>query len=400
MASFAWGLVTLVAIVVGFDFLLWKPLVAWVSRFRGGELSSEEGGDSTIADLWPGLRLPRWTRDLWRRFVRRRWEMWSKARADKAASVRSPVLHEGHKENFSQEAPRVSPGLDLRGSKANPWVDQLIFSPLGQVMRSSQTIFGKPAKGIVPRIFKGWGQWILSFAAGGLVFYLLPRLPAVGSVLGRVESAQWLGLTQALLMTGIKVFGVLLFATAWTVPFGIWVAKRPAWNKFMQPLIQNLAAFPTPVLFPLLALTMVQWGLPAGLIAMILMTIGNQWYLLFNVLSGASKISGELLEVAQLHGLSRWGRFRFVYLPTIFPSLLTGWITAAGGAWNASIVAELVHYPGGELRAEGIGAEITQATVSGQYVHLVAAVIVITIALVVVNRTLWRNMHQYAARLT
>jgi NitT/TauT family transport system permease protein len=129
------------------------------------------------------------------------------------------------------------------------------------------------------------------------------------------------------------------------------------------------------------------------------MTIGNQWYLLFNVLSGASRISHEHLEVAKVYRFSLWRRFRFIYLPTIFPSLVTGWITAAGGAWNASIVAEMVRYPGGTMLAEGIGAQITLATMSGDYPRLIAAVVVITIALVILNRTLWHTMHELVERL-
>jgi NitT/TauT family transport system permease protein len=139
--------------------------------------------------------------------------------------------------------------------------------------------------------------------------------------------------------------------------------------------------------------------MPAGLTAMLLMTIGNQWYMLFNVLSGASQIPPDLKAVAHVYGFSRWARLRKLYIPAIFPSLLTGWISAAGGSWNASIVAEMVSYPGGVLRAEGIGAEIRRATEEGNFPRLVAAVIVITIALVVINRSLWRTMHQYVEKV-
>jgi NitT/TauT family transport system permease protein len=233
-----------------------------------------------------------------------------------------------------------------------------------------------------------------------MVFYLLPRLPDVGAALGRIERSDWLELTHALLMTALKVLGVLAFATLWTVPFGIWVAKRPKWSRIVQPMIQNLAAFPAPVIFPLLSFWLVGYGVHPAIVATILMTIGNQWYLLFNVLAGAGRISEELLDVARIYHMSTWQRFRFVYLPTIFPSLVTGWLTAAGGAWNASIVAEIVYHPGGVLQADGIGAEITKATAEGNYPKLVAAIIVITIALVILNRSLWRTMHELVQRVT
>lgn len=129
------------------------------------------------------------------------------------------------------------------------------------------------------------------------------------------------------------------------------------------------------------------------------MTIGNQWYMLFNVISGASRIPQELQTVAKVFRFSLKDRFIKLYLPAIFPSLLTGWITAAGGAWNASIVAEIVEFPGGRLRSPGIGAEITEATTHGHYQRLVAAIIVITIALIVLNRTVWRSLHHQAEEL-
>ena len=205
----------------------------------------------------------------------------------------------------------------------------------------------------------------------------------------------WLELTQALLMTALKVAGVLVIATLWTVPVGLWIGQRQRVATWAEPIIQNIAAFPAPVLYPLIVFTIAGFGLPAGIVAMILMTIGNQWYMLFNVLSGASRISPDLMAVARIYRFSRWKKFTKLYLPAIFPSLLTGWISAAGGAWNASIVAEMVTYPGGTLEADGIGAEITRATEQGNFPRLVAAIIVITIALVVINRSLWRTLHEH-----
>ena len=388
MQSFVWGLVTLTAMVVGFDFLMWKPLVAWVGRYAD---DPGKGGDheSTMSQLWPGLRLPRGLRDIWRR-VDRWWE--SRSENTEAKQRASNKTHQSAGQSNGR-SPSVSAGVV-------PWMEQLIVTPIGQVIRTSTTLFSDEHKRPMSRSIKTWIQWVLSFAAGAAVFYLLPRLPDVGAALGRIQSSDWLELTHALLMTALKVLGVLAFATLWTVPFGIWVAKRPKWSRIVQPAIQNLAAFPAPVIFPLLSFWLVGYGVHPAIVATILMTIGNQWYLLFNVLSGAGRISEELLDVARIYHMSTWQRFRFVYLPSIFPALVTGWLTAAGGAWNASIVAEIVYYPGGVLQADGIGAEITKATAEGNYPKLVAAIIVITIALVILNRSLWRTMHELVQRVT
>lgn len=398
MQSFVWGLLTLAGLVVGCDFLIWKPLVAWVGRYAddpsGG---ADHDHENTISQLWPGLRLPRGLRDVWRRTIRL-WE----ARSEHAAANPSDGSSAAYP---SQE----SSGQNLRGARPSesrqaatgvvPWMEQLIVTPIGQVLRTSSSIFSDEQKRPWSLSIKTWVQWIVSFAAGALVFYLLPRLPDVGAALGRIDRTDWLELTHALLMTALKVLGVLAFATAWTVPFGIWVAKRPKWSRVVQPVIQNLAAFPAPVIFPLLSFWLVGYGVHPAIVATILMTIGNQWYLLFNVLAGAGRISEELLDVAKIYHMSTWQRFRFVYLPSIFPSLVTGWLTAAGGAWNASIVAEIVYHPGGVLQADGIGAEITKATAEGNYPKLVAAIIVITIALVILNRSLWRTMHELVQRV-
>ncbi|MES2615470.1 MAG: ABC transporter permease subunit, partial [Bdellovibrionota bacterium] len=130
-----------------------------------------------------------------------------------------------------------------------------------------------------------------------------------------------------------------------------------------------------------------------------LMILGTQWYILFNVISGASRISAELKLVARIYKFTLLQKFTRLYFPSILPSLATGWITAAGGAWNASMVAEIVLYPGGGLKSDGIGAELANASASGNYVRLIAAIICIVVALVILNRTVWRTIHIYSEQV-
>jgi NitT/TauT family transport system permease protein len=242
-------------------------------------------------------------------------------------------------------------------------------------------------------------RWLSGFVVGGLVFLLLPSLPNVAASMATVTRSDWLELTNALALTFLKVLGVIILATLWTVPVGLWIGKSPTVRRVVAPVIQNLAAFPAPVLYPLIAMSLAKANINPLLVATLLMTIGNQWYMLFNVISGASRIPQELITVSRVFRFNLKERFLKLYFPAIFPSLLTGWITAAGGAWNASIVAEIVDFPGGRIRAAGIGAEITEATTHGHYQRLVAAIIVITIALIILNRTVWRSLHHIASEL-
>lgn len=376
-SSFAAGIAALCVIIVGVDFLLWKPLIAWVSQFRDiseGETSAMPR--SLFLDILKRTRLQRAIAaaiENTTEGVALRLEKWKLQRRERLAAP----LHSAAFGAPSTQSWTASPmGIIIRGKTS-------ILNPKRVTMRNTQT----------------WVQWIVSFSIGALAFYMLPKLPEIAAGLASVRSDDWLELTNALLMTGLKVAGVLVVSTLWTVPVGLWIGQRRRVAAWAEPLIQNLAAFPAPVLYPLIVFSVAQFGMPAGLVAMLLMTIGNQWYMLFNVLSGASRISPDLKAVARIYRFSRWQKFTKLYVPAIFPSLVTGWISAAGGSWNASIVAEMVSYPGGTLEAPGIGGEITRATAEGNFPRLVAAVIVITIALVVINRSLWRTLHEHVEKV-
>jgi len=244
-----------------------------------------------------------------------------------------------------------------------------------------------------------WFPFLLTFAIGGLVFSLLPKIPALGQMMSTVSTENWFTLIHAVILTGVKVFLVLILSTVWTVPFGLWLGLNPRFERFTQPVIQNLAAFPAPVLFPLIALLLFKSHSSSFVSTTILMCIGSQWYILFNVIGGASRISADLKFVTRIYKFSLWSKFWKLYFPAILPSLTTGWITAAGGAWNASIVAEIVQFPGGTLQSEGIGAELTIATAQGNYPRFVAAIICIIVALVILNRTVWHGIYLYSERV-
>ena len=372
------GLAILIVMIIGVDTLLWKPLIAWTAQFRESSGAEGEEESSWFLDTLKKTR------------IQAGIQLFSE-KITKIFEKTEPLVVLATATSEATGAPR------LRKSSTTSSLASLDIQQFAKIIQPANWISSSNFPGFLRSL--AWTQWLVSFAVGGFVFYMLPKLPAIGAAMATVKSEDWLELSNALFMTALKVGAVLIFGTLWAVPFGLWVGQRPRFNAFLGPIIQNLAAFPAPVLFPLIVLGVHQMGFSAGVIATLLMTIGNQWYILFNVLSGASRLSGELKFVSRVYNFSLMTRFRKFYLPGIMPSLVTGWITAAGGSWNASIVAEMVEFPGGVVRAQGIGAEITQATVEGNYPRLVAAIIVITIGLVILNRTVWRSLNSFVEKI-
>jgi NitT/TauT family transport system permease protein len=190
-------------------------------------------------------------------------------------------------------------------------------------------------------------------------------------------------------------------ASLWTIPVGVMIGRHPRWSRVLQPVIQMAASFPAPMIFPVVVGVMLAFGTGLGISSVVLLLLGTQWYILFNVIAGSSAIPRELWEVSQLSRFSWWQRWRQLILPAIFPSLLTGWITAMGGAWNASIVAEYMKYRGQTLSTTGLGAAISAATEHGDFHVLAAAVGIMAVTVVAFNRLVWRPLsHRAQTRFT
>jgi NitT/TauT family transport system permease protein len=182
------------------------------------------------------------------------------------------------------------------------------------------------------------------------------------------------------------------------VPIGVWIGLRPAWAERLQPVAQFLAAFPANVLFPFVVVAIVALHADPNIWLSPLMVLGAQWYILFNVIAGASAIPSDLKEVAGIFGVRGWQWWRQVALPGIFPYYVTGAITASGGSWNASIVAEAVTWGDKHLEAAGLGAYIAKATAAGDYGRVALGVAVMSIFVIAFNRVLWRPMYRFAER--
>lgn len=213
-----------------------------------------------------------------------------------------------------------------------------------------------------------------------------------------VTLTAWLELVGAAFLTLARVLLAVAIGTLWTVPAGLAIGLSPQWSRRLQPVVQVVASFPAPMLFPvvLAALELLDISLSWG--AIILMLLGTQWYLLFNVLAGAMAIPADLREMATSYRIRGWQRFTTLYLPAVFPYLVTGWVTAAGGAWNASIVAEFVTFRGKTLQTAGLGAEITAAAENADFPRLAAGVLVMSLVVVAFNRLVWHRLYQLAER--
>jgi NitT/TauT family transport system permease protein len=331
--AMTWAIFAMVVMIVSCDQLLWRPLVAWSQRFRLADIEGEAAPESWVLNLISRSALLRRMR--LRRRRRRR------VHASPAPAPRSPsAIPDGGGE-------RMRTGL------------------LGA--------FGLAA--LAGALFGAWKLVVL---------------------LTRVPTGEWLVLAGALGATFLRTLAALALATAWTLPIGILVGRSAVWSRRLQPVVQIVASFPAPMLFPIVTGVLLVLRVPFGAIAAALMLLGAQWYVLFNVLAGASAIPHDLDEAADVYAMRGSARWRTLFVPAVFPFLVTGLVTAAGGAWNASIVAETLIWRGKTLETFGLGSLITKATREANFPLLAAGVLTMSLALVLLNRLVWRRLYVLA----
>lgn len=333
MGAIAYGVITLVLVITALDQLVWRPLLAWSERFK---LEMVESDSPRTSWFYDALRVSRllggFQKTVWKPF------------AEKVDAFFIRVFPAP--ERVEEEATRTT------------WKQVLAALP------------------------------VLALLAWGLYRTLL--------LLGMVGIAQWGAIGLGVSVTFLRVVVSILIALAWTIPLGVVIGTNPRFAALLQPVVQIAASVPATALFPVFLLLLL--NLPGGLsvIAVLLMLLGTQWYLLFNVIAGASAIPQDLKYTTTLLQLGRWGRWKHLILPSLFPYIITGAIAAGGGAWNASIVAEYVEFGGRTLSTVGIGSLIAQATATADYPLLLASTLTMITTVVLINRLFWRRLYRLA----
>ena len=335
-AAMVYGVVAMVVMIVALDQVLWRPVIVWAQRFR---IEDTAGTDTTRSFFLDLLRRSR---------MRRRIEAWrlrrARRRAHLAAAAPAPQTPQ----------PRLA-------------------RPPASALRLAATL------ALVALLA------LLAFSAVRLA-HLLSQLPA----------RTWALLLTAGLVTLGRVIVSTLIGTLWAVPVGLAIGLSPRLSRLLQPVVQVAASFPAPMRFPAVIALLHAAGGGRGGGSILLMLLGTQWYILFNVVAGASSVPSDLREAAKSFGLGRWQRTRALYLPAILPFLVTGWVTAAGGAWNATIVAEYVTHRGQILTTFGLGATVSEAAAHADFHTLAAAVLLMSVLVVTFNRLVWRPLYHLA----
>ena len=329
-----WGLGVMIGVILLIDQLVWRPAIAWSDKFKFEQVESSAQPSSLVLNLM------------------RRSSLLERFRV----SVMEPLSE------------RVSLHLARRGA-------------IGEAA---------PPPESRARMVVGM---LAGAAIAGLVLY---ALTAAAVSLKTITSTELVSTLDGAAATFGRVLVSLVIAAVWTIPAGVAIGFNPRLARFAQPFAQLAASVPATALFPVLLLALIRMGGGLGIGSILLMLLGTQWYVLFNVIAGAMAIPSDLKEVADVFHFSQWDRWRIVILPGIFPYLITGMVTASGGAWNASIVAEYFHFRGHTLSTVGLGAQISSATDSGNFHVLLLSTVVMATLVVTVNRSLWRPLYRIA----
>ena len=305
-----------------------------------------------------------------------------------------PLIAWSEKFKFEQveaaSTPR-SPILDLlRRSRVLHRAARVTIRPMREAVALH---FARARPAASPRRFRWLGTALGIAGLIGIVYAAARMCVTVAGLSGTELGSIFRGAGA----TFLRVEFALILAGLWTIPTGVYIGLRPRLAAVAQPVAQVAASVPATALFPVVLLLLIRLGGGLGIGSLVLMLLGTQWYVLFNVIAGATAIPSDLKEVCQIYYVGRWARWRKLILPGIFPYMITGFVTASGGAWNASIVAEYVHFQGRTISTTGLGAVISQATDGGNFRVLLGATIVMALMVVTVNRLLWRRLYTLAS---
>lgn len=330
--AMVWAVTAMIIMIVALDQLFWRPVVVWAQKFRMEESGSKDEMSSWFLDVLRKSNFIGWVEEL----------------IHKVMTMRPRI-----KKPDAEKKPRAA-----RMSKAAKLAPLAAFVAL--------------------MLLLALGAWKLAL------------------LVSKVPGSDWSDILLSSLVTLSRVMAALIIGTLWAVPCGIAIGVSPKLSRMLQPVVQVAASFPAPMLFPAAIAVMFALNIPLGWGSIVLMLLGTQWFILFNIIAGAMAVPADLQEAARGYKLSRTQKFLKLYLSATFPYLVTGWITAAGGAWNASIVAEYVTFKQKTISAFGLGSQISISAEHADFPRLAASVLVMSTMVVLLNRTLWQNLFNHA----
>jgi NitT/TauT family transport system permease protein len=331
------GIAVVILIVVATDQLVWRPLIAWSDKFKFEQVESADRVTSPILEL---LR-----------------------RSSLLTSVPGRIWN------------RLEEPIYRRMARTS---ECRIVHPLDEDQSRRRASAGFWALAVAASLVMGWGVTQAAFMLRTVTWPEL-RLLLEGSG-----------------ATFLRVNLSLLISALWTIPVGVAIGLNPKLARIVQPIAQVMASVPASAFYPILLIGLISIGGGLGVGSVALMLLGTQWYILFNVIAGAMSIPSDLKEAATLYRFTRWQRWTKLILPGIFPYLITGMVTASGGAWNASVMAEYSHVKDRTLQTIGLGAQISSATDSGRFPIILLATMLISLMVVTMNRLVWRRLYRLA----
>jgi NitT/TauT family transport system permease protein len=332
-ASIFWGIATMILLIVLLDQFVWRPVIAWAEKFKVEQVESTDAPRSWVLNL---------------------------------------VEHSGGLARIRQKTLR-------------PLGERLLL-----YFARKHTEESPEARALA------WREWLVRALAAVALVGIGYGVVRVAIILGGLQKAELHETALGLGATFLRVNLALLLGALWTIPAGVAIGLNPRLARIAQPLAQIAASVPATALLPVILLMLIRLGGGLGLASIVVLLLGTQWYVLFNVIAGAMAIPTDLKECCSVFRLTGVARWKKLILPGIFPYLVTGLVTASGGAWNASIVAEYFHFKGQTYTTTGLGATISLATDRGDFHLLLAATIMMAATVVTVNRLVWRRLYGLA----
>ena len=337
LSAIAWAILAMTITILLYDQLLFRPLVAWAEKFRFEQTTAQVSAKSWLVSLISGTRY------------------------------------------LQPASSRITRHLQNVGRARLSWLDKIPRVTQAPAQRQ-----------LLDRLWLTLVLLALAYGIGLLAHFFK----------NEVTFNDLLTVFQAGLLTLLRVVVLITIATFIWVPIGVAVGLRPRWAQIVQPFAQFLAAFPANLMFPVAVFLIVRYDANPRIWLTPLMILGTQWYILFNVIAGVTAFPNDLLESARSFRIKGWRWWRDVMLPGILPYYITGAITASGGAWNASIVSEVVNWGSTKLNGAGLGAYIASMTEAGNYPQIALGISVMSLFVIAMNRLLWRPLYTFAERRT